>query len=237
MLLERAAGLAAKVESYRRLKAIAHEAELVTTRVIQVREAAELLSRARTALGNFTQAGIPTQFVPASASDLAEKAVTLRNIAAQDPAALANPPFNVSHEFSNRLKGIASAAHRSIEDGWRAFIGDRSLSGSDDVLEALNRLPQMRAGVARIRQCRQRVQELAGSVPSDPSNAVKVLKDLEAEHSAAWAELTADSIPPSVLEFLRRCAADGAPLANLNEEVRGWLEARQLIGSFRIRIG
>ena len=95
----------------------------------------------------------------------------------------------------------------------------------------------MRVGVTRIRQCRQKVTALAATVPADPASAIEQLRVLSAEHGSAWAELTADAVPPSVLQFLRACAADGAPVTALTDEVRHWLEARELLGSFRIRIG
>lgn len=237
MLLERAAGLAEKIARYQKLKVAANEAELVRTRAAQVREAAALLAQARVALGRFSAAGISIQYSPANSEELAEKATKLRTIAAEDPAGLANPPFNVTHEFTNRLKSLATAANSSVEEGWRRFVVESAPSGSDEVLEALGKLPQMRNGVARIRLCRQKLAALAAAVPADPASAVKQLKGLETEHASAWAELTADSVPPAVLQFLRACAADGAPVANLTEEVRDWLEARELLDSFRIRIG
>jgi hypothetical protein len=169
--------------------------------------------------------------------ELTERATKLRTIAAEDPAGLADPPFNVAHEFTNRLKGLATGANRSIEEGWRRFVAESAPSSSDEVLEALGKLPQMRAGVSRIRQCRQKVAALAATVPAEPAGAIEQLRGLAAEHGSAWAELTADTVPPSVLQFLRACAADGAPVTALTDEVRHWLEARELLDSFRIRIG
>lgn len=237
MLLERAAGLAERIERYQKLKIVANEADLVSTRAAQVAEAAALLAQARAALDRFSKAGISIQYYPSNVEGLTEKATKLRSIAAEDPAGLANPPFNVAHELTNRVKSLAIAANRSIEEAWRRFVAENAPSGSDEVLDALGKLPQMRAGVARIRQCRQKVVTLAATVPADPVSAIEQLRGLVAEHGSAWAELTAASVPPSVLQFLRACAADGAPVTMLTKEVRDWLEARELLGSFRIRIG
>jgi hypothetical protein len=237
MLLDRAAGLAGTIERYQKLKGAAKEAELVSTRAGQIEEAAALLSQARASLDKFSNAGISIQFAPAGKQELTEKARRLRTIAAENPAGLADPPFNVAHEFTNRLRGLAVAANKSIEESWSRFVVENTPSGSDDVLEDLGKLPQMRAGVTRIRQCRQKITALAAAVPGDPASAIEQLRELSAEHGSAWAELTADSVPPSVLQFLRACAADGAPVTALTDEVRGWLESRELIGSFRVRIG
>jgi hypothetical protein len=237
MLLERATGLAARIERYTKLKDAAKEADLVSSRAKQIGDAEVLLTQARIALARFSEAGINIQFTAVGVQELTEKATTLRAIAAENPADLARPPFNVAHEFINRLNGLSSAANKSIAEGWKMFVAENAPSGSDDVLDALGRLPQMQAGVTRIRQCRQKAAALAASVPVDPSNAVAQLRALSAEHGSAWAELTADSVPESVLQFLKACAADGAPITTLTNEVRVWLESRGLLGSFRVRIG
>jgi len=237
MLLERAAGLAERILRYQKRKVAAKEADRVSTRAAQIGEAAALLTQARTTLGRFSKAGIKIQFAPVGVQELTEKAQRLRATAAEDPAGLASPPFNIAHEFTNRLKGLAVAANQSIEEGWSRFVAENTPSGSDDVLEALGKLPQMRAGVTRIRQCRQKVTALAATVPTDPKSAIALMRVLSAEHGSAWEELPADSLPPSVLQFLRACAADGAPVTSLTDEVRVWLESRGLLGSFRVRIG
>jgi hypothetical protein len=237
MLLERATGLAARIERYTKLKDAAKEADLVSSRAKQIGDVEVLLTQARIALARFSGAGINIQFTAVGTQELTEKATTLRAIAAKNPADLAHPPFNVAHEFINRLNGLALAANKSIDEGWKRFVAENSPSGSDDVLEALGRLPQMRAGVARIRQCRQKVASLAASVPADPVSAVEQLRGLAEEHGYAWAELTADSVPQSVLQFLKACAVDGAPITTLTDEVRVWLESTGLLDSFRIRIG
>lgn len=237
MLLERAAGLADKIGRYQKLKAAASEADLFRTRATQFGEAATLLAEARATLRRFAEAGVDIDFFPINGADLVEKAVRLRAIAADDPAGLANPPFNVAHEFINRLKGLAVAANAAIENGWQRYVAENGPKGSDEILDALSRLPQMRAGVARIRHCRQTVLTLATTLPVDPARAVDRLRDLTSEHREAWTELTADSLPAGVVTFLRACAGEGAPVAALTSEVRDWLEARDLLGSFRIRIG
>jgi hypothetical protein len=237
MLLERAAGLADKIGRYQKLKAAASEADLFRTRATQIGEAATLLAEARATLRRFANAGVTIDFSPVNAADLIEKSVRLRAIAADDPAGLANPPFNVAHEFTNRLKGLAVAANAAIESGWQRYVEENGPGGSDEILEALSKLPQLRAGVAHIRQCRQKVLALAVTLPADPARAADQLRDLTNEHRAAWTVLAADSLPAGVVAFLRSCAGEGAPIAALTREVRDWLEARDLLGSFRIRIG
>jgi len=237
MLLERAAGLADKINRYQQLKSAAHEAEQLRTRASQVRHAAALIGQAREAIKSFETAGIAVDFVPANAEGLVEKANTLKAIATDNPAGLADPPFNFRYDFTDRINGIAVAAAKVTAEAWRQYVAENGPGGSDEVLDALARLPQLRAGVSRIRGCREEIARLAASPPSDPKTALSRLQALVAEHRAAWAELTADDIPRTVIAFIRSCAGEGAPLTLLTEEVLEWLQSRNLLGAFRIRIG
>lgn len=236
MLLERAGGLASRIGQYAKLKAAANEASLFRTRADQIGQAADLLAQARAALERFRTAGVPVDFHPLNAPELSGRAATLRDIVTETPAALVDPPFNLKYEFTDRLKGLVAAVHGAISDGWRAYIAAHGPGGNDEILNALGELPQMRAGVNRIRGYRQRAAALAESLPADPATAVAQLKALAADHDAAWAELTADAVPQSVILFLR-ATVQGASVSALTPEVRTWLETRNLLGSFKIRIG
>ncbi len=236
MLLERAAGLASKIGKYGKLKAAANEAELFRTRATQLREAAALLTQARAALERFRAAGVPVDFHPVNVAELSERAKTLRELARDDPAALADLPFNLKHLFTDRLRGLAVAANGAISDAWRGYVTVNGPAGHDDILNALGELPQMRSGVNRIRGYRQQAAALTASLPADPAAAVAQLRTLVAAHDAAWTELTADTVPAPVIHFLR-AAVTGVPVSALTSEVRAWLDARNLLDSFKIKIG
>jgi len=237
MLLERASGLAEKIGHYQKLKAAANAADLVRTRAEQIGQAAAVLAQAREALLRFSAAGVKIDYFPANADELSEKARTLRAIATEAPAGLADPPFNVLHEFILRLRALATSADSAIREGWRRFAVENSPGGSNEVLDALVKLPQLRAGVIHIRQCRSKIAALADAPPADPARAIGELRELVAEHRAAWAQLTSDNLPDAVILFLRACGGEGALVTALTAEVRDWLETRNLLGSLRIRIG
>ena len=237
MLLERASSLAEKIGHYQKLKAAANAADLVRTRADQVGQAAALIAQAREALTRFSAAGVVIEYFPANAAELSEKAKTLRTIATESPAGLAEPPFNVTQEFTLRLRGLATAADGAIRSGWSRFVIENAPGGSDEVLDALVKLPQLRAGVSRIRQCDQKIAALTVTLPTDPVRAIEQLRELVTEHRAAWTDLTADNLPDAVIMFLRACAGEGARVTALTTEVRDWLEMRDLLGALRIRIG
>jgi hypothetical protein len=124
-----------------------------------------------------------------------------------------------------------------MTDAWGAHVAKRAAFGSDDVLSALAAVPQFRGSVAKIRRCRADISALGNGLPADPSAAVARMDALLKEHDAAWAELSADDIPPSVLSFIRAAAGAGAPLKGFTAEVQAWLAERDLLTAFRIRLG
>lgn len=236
MLLERASGLSAKIAQYDQLKGTAEEAAQFKTRADQFGNVAAKLGAVRAALARFAEASIPVQFTPAEGTALAERARTLRSAVETDPHVLGDPPFNLKHQFTDRLLSLYDGAEQAMLRSWQAYIRSRSDSHSDEVLAALAALPQFRQGIGRIRQARMEIATMAASVPSDLKSATNRLDSLVEAQRTAWAELTADGIPGPVIAFLKACAAEGAPLTGLTDEVRSWLEARKLLGAFRILI-
>ena len=236
MLIERATGLAARITRYRNLRGTADEADHFQTRAIQFGNVSERLTRTHDALRRFKEAGIEVAFVPADAAGLAARAKKLRLAVQEDPAALRDPPFDLKYAFTDRLLAVSNAADRAMTEAWERYVDERADLHSDDVLNALAALPQFRSSVMKIRQCRASIAALGASLPSDPPTAVACLSAIVDEHRTAWAELTADGIPDAVIAFLRACAAEGAPISGLTDEVRGWLESRNLLKAFRIKI-
>lgn len=236
MLLERAAGLAAKITQYQKLKASADEAEHFQTRANQFGALSEKISGTRVALETLANAGVRISFIPSDGKSYAAKAKTLRTAIQENPTAINNPPFDLKHEFADRISGIAGAAEKAMTDGWKAYVAQRADFGTSDVLSALAEVPQFRSSVTKIRQCRNDIAALGSGLPSDPLATIARLNALVAEHDTAWATLSADNIPPSVISFIRATANEGAPLTAYTNEVRTWLEGRNLANAFRIRL-
>lgn len=236
MLLDRATDLAAKITEYHKLKGAADEAEQFETRAIQFGTISERIARTRLALEKLADAGVGINFVPSDRLGYAAKAKTLRAAIHDNPAAINDPPFDLKNEFTDRLTAIASAAEKAMTEAWKAYVAKRADLGSNDVLIALAELPQFRASVTKIRQCRSNIATLANSLPSDPQATVGRLDALVADHSAAWVELSAEDIPSSVISFIRAAASEGALLTAYTDEVRTYLERHNLLTAFRIRL-
>lgn len=236
MLLERASGLADKINEYQTLKTAGDEALQFQVRANQLTAVSEKLSRARAALKNMRDAGVTVDFVPADGVTLAERAKELRAAMTANPSAINDPPFNLKYEFLDRLATITSTAERTIATSWKSYVRKRAEFGASDVLDALYAIPQFRTGVTRIRQSRAAVEALGETVPTDPKSTIARLEVLVEGQAKAWSDLSAKDTSPSVVKFIRDSANDGASLAAYSEEIRKWLTDHNLIASFRIRL-
>lgn len=237
MLLERAGQVTAKIITFQRLKSAADEAGMFATRAAQFKTVAQRIVGLRATLEALAAAGISVDFAPADGAGLAEKARSLKGLVQENPASINDPPFDLRFGFTDRLVEVAKAGERAAQASWSAYVTKRATFGSDDVLSALAVVPQFRVSVGRIRAIRASVAGFGTALPADPATTVAKINALVAEHDQAWAALDATEIPPSVVAFIRTAASQGATLGSLTSEVRAWLESRNLLAAFRIRLG
>lgn len=236
MLLDRAASLSARILDYEKLKGMADEGEKFETRAKQLGPICERVSGTRLALEKFAAAGVKVNFSPTNGAVYATRARALRAALQDNPAAISNPPFDLKNEFIDRLAGIVTAAEKAMSEAWKVFVAERAAFGSSDVLNALAAVPQFGSSVTKIRRCRADIEELANRLPSNPQATVTRLSELVATHDAAWSQLSADDIPANVITFIRAAANDGASLTAYSGEVQAWIEIKDLLGAFRIRL-
>lgn len=236
MLLDRASKLVTKIETQQRLKNSAAEAEQFSTRAKQFETASLLMARLRETLIALTEAGVPVAFKPSDGLSYAEKARTLRDAIKEDPAKVNDPPFDIKHAFTDRLNGIASAGQMAASIAWKTYVDNRASFGADDVLSALSQVSQFRESVVKVRHIRSEVRTLGASLPSDPKAAIACLGPLISKHDAAWNALEASDIPPTVVSFIRDAANGEALLSEYTSEVQSWIESRNLVGVFRVKL-
>ena len=236
MLLDRAATLATKINTYQKLKNTAEEADQFATRASQFGGVSLLIARLRETLVALDDAGVPVDFQPSDGVGYADKARVLREAIKADPAKLNDPPFDIKHAFTDRLNGIVTAGHKAAGAAWKAYVDRRAAFGAEHVLSALAQVPQFRVSVTKIRQIRSDVAALGAGLPSDPKEAIPRLDALVSQHEAAWASLDASDIPSSVIAFIRAAANNDALLSSFTPEVQAYLTSRNLLGAFRIKL-
>jgi len=236
MLIDRAAALATKINTYQKLKNSAAEAEHFSTRAKQFETVSLLIGGLRETLTALSEAGVPVDFQASDGLGYAAKARMLREAIKEDPAKVNDPPFDIKHNFTERLNNIASAGHKAASVAWKMYVDRRAAFGADDVLSALGQVPQFRVSVAEIRQVRAQVVAIGAGLPPNPKAAITSLDRLLSQHEAAWNTLAASDIPASVVAFIRAAANSEAPLSAYTAEVQAWLESRNLLDAFRIRL-
>lgn len=236
MLLERAGALSSKIGSYQKLKSTADEAEQFLTRANQFETLSGRLARARATLKKLAEAGVDPAFTVMDGSGYAAKARTLREAVHDNPATINDPPFDLKHEFADRLSAIALEGEKAALAAWQSYVAKRAEFGADDVLTALAKIPQFRTSITRISQIRTDVARFGAMLPDDPKGAISHLDALVADHEAAWRALAADDIPRSVVAFIRAAANSDALLSAYTQDVRAWLESRNLLDAFRIKL-
>ena len=236
MLLDQAKDLATRISDYTRLKSNAGAAKDFETRATSFGAAAASLATTRASLAKMQIAGLEPEFIPTNAEGLAAKALTFRDLLKANPAKLNDPPFNPKYDFVDRIDSLCSGASKAMLVAWQTRVAQNSEMASAEILTALNSVPQYKPVVARINALKGQVAMLAHSVPDDIAAGLGQLKTIMDAYAAAWGEMTADDIPKTVVAFLRAAAGTGAPLDQLSDEVRGWLDARGLLPLFRIKI-
>ena len=236
MLLDRAAALATKINTYQKLKMVADEADQFGTRAKQFETASMLMAGLREMLSTLADAGVPVDFEPSDGLGYAAKARELREAIKADPAKVNDPPFDIKHALTDRLNFLASAGHKATSAAWKDYVDNRAAFGADDVLSALGQVPQFRPSVIKIRQIRGEVEAFGSMLPVEPKDAIAKLDTLVSQHEAAWNTLAASDIPPSVVAFIRAAANNDALLSAYTSEVQAWLENRNLLTAFRIKL-
>ena len=236
MLLERATDLATQIAEYKALKGAADNAAQFHTRAKQFTDLSKRISDTRAALEALEDASVDVSFAPTDGVGHATKAETLRAALRDSPTAINDPPFDLKHEFMDRISGIVAAADGAMIDAWKTYVAKRADFGANDVLSTLAEVPQFRSVVSKIRQIRNNIADLGADLPTDPRAAVVRIDTLVSEHNAAWATLSAESIPSTVISFIRAATNEGAPLNTYSDELRAWFESQNLLDAFRIKL-
>ena len=236
MLLNRAEKLNDRIEQYVKVENAARDAKPFETRAQQFSKTAKEIRDLQTVLMALKEVGVTIDFRPSNGVDLAEKASQLRIRLAEDPAAIHDPPFDLKHEFVDRLNAIARTGLQNATSAWSDFVLKRTNLESEETLDVLSALPQMKENIDRIRGDRNELVRLGEALPDDPKASLDKINALVEDLQTAWSKLDASDIPKEVIEFIRLSASQGAPLSALKRSVVDWFTERGLTDSFRVRL-
>jgi hypothetical protein len=106
-------------------------------------------------------------------------------------------------------------------------------STNSEFLHLLKKVPDFKPIVERVEQLKQRIPQ--DKYP-EKEEEFKKMEGLIESLKSAWANLSAENVPDSVLQFLRAAANQGASLDLLTPEVQAWIEEHGISDSLRIRL-
>lgn len=235
MIIEDAAALVALADRRRTLQQLVTEAKRFATRQQQL---TAQLARLQTAAGTLTlfreqNVGFPA--LPTDAAAAAAKAVA--NAAA---AYAADPQATLGGlgEVEKRVAAFADKLEKAIQDCWAEYARGKARSDNEDLLAVLEKIPDFKPTVKRVRALRAQLHTQTSAVPST-AGALADFHATLAEIAVEWSALGSDAVPPAVIDFLRKAvSADGARLDVLLEEpaIAKWLTEKKLMPAFRIRL-
>lgn len=230
-LLYRAKKLAEELEKLETLKELAKDITLFSTRATELEKGVQDFSNLVRLVKIFRDRAIS---YPRSTGliDLIQALETAATNYKNDPKTI-EPNSDSSKKFWKLLKDYPKQIRQDLEFSWRNYTQSILPSLDKELLELFEKLPSTREQVKIIRQLQEKAKQLTAVLPKDESD-IDQLRLVVANIHTAWQGLETTETPASVLVFLKAAYGGGAALQLFTDEVRQWLEIRQLNHAFFI---
>jgi hypothetical protein len=233
-LLERCGQLERELHEYRTLRALTDQAKGFIARRKNLTEAKDALAPLMETLALFRGAQIGTELPTALATRLRDSLARLR-AAYEVSTGPVMEPSEAKARFSRELPLLSEKLRESLSWAWGDY-GDRQAVPVDEaVLSVLVAIPEFRPTIERVRKLSQQVEQRRRRLPRSQQD-LDAFREAVDQLRQEWRSLSADSVPPEVLQFLRAAASGGTPIADYTETVRDWLAAQQILGRFHVVI-
>lgn len=175
--------------------------------------------------------GIGTVVPDTQALTVLQQLVDLRERYERDRTSILGPNRLASIRSVNAL---ANALQVRLLGEWQEFAGALVPSVNDDVLNVLNRIPALKAGVDAVWRGLRELDHGLQRLPADAAE-VDAFEARAREIRSMWEAFDSAHLPPDVLQFLKDAGGAGAALDALTATVREWLRENKLGSAFRIR--
>jgi hypothetical protein len=235
VIIEDAAALVALADRRNTLQQLVAEAKRFATRQQQLGTQLARLQTAAATLTLFRGQDVGFPPIPTSAATAAAKAVADAATAyAADPQAT----LGGLGDTEKRVAGFADKLEKAIQDCWSEYARGRARSDNEDLLGVLEKIPDFKPTVKKVRALRAQLHAQMSAVPSTVA-ALAAFHATLAAIAQEWNTLGSDAVPPAVIDFLRKAvSAEGARLDVLLEDaaITKWLTEKKLMPAFRIRL-
>ena len=120
---------------------------------------------------------------------------------------------------------------------WKTYTKKYTEDPGNVILEVFKGNKDYAETISSINDKKEKIVNLCTHLPSDPVGTDAKLNDLLQQRETLWKKINAGNIPESVMKFFTAIrSVDGANLELYNDEVKLWLQEKNLLESFRIRI-
>jgi hypothetical protein len=235
VIIEDAAALVALADRRKTLKQLVAEARKFASRQEQLGAQLARLQTAAATLKLFREQNVGFPAVPASLATAAAKAVA---DAATAYAADPHTTLDGLGDVEKRVAAFAEKLEKAILGCWSEYARGRARSDNEDLLAVLEKIPDFKATVRKVRALRAQLQLQMSAVPST-ATAIADFHATLATVAQEWSTLGSDAVPQTVIDFLRKAvSAEGARVDVLLEDptIAKWLIEKKVMPAFRIRL-
>jgi hypothetical protein len=235
VIIEDADALVALADRRRTLQRLVAEAKKFATRHEQLGIQLARVQTAAASLTLFREQNVGFPVIPTAAATAAARAVA---DAATDFAADPQATLGRLGDVEKRVAAFAEKLEKAILDCWSEYARGKARSDNEDLLAVLEKIPDFKPTVKKVRALRAQLQLQTSKVPSSPGDLAHFHATLTAI-AQEWSTLGSDAVPQTVIDFLRKAvSAEGARLDVLLDEpaIAKWLTEKKLMPAFRIRL-
>lgn len=237
MLLESATGLKAAIDAFRLEKASARDRGGYRNRANQLSTPAVKAAALASLTQEFAANGIKVAYQSESTAALGRMAEERLAQFREDPATLLLPDPTYQNQFLPAVAKALQLWEERLLLGWRERIATATIQLPQDVLAALEVVPDYARAVRDLRGEQRTIQQLGQALPAKGTvSAALVTLTRSAEVvDLTWQRISGRDMPDYVLKFIREAGGAGASMAEISTELLDWLRTRNLLASFMIR--
>jgi hypothetical protein len=234
VIIEEASNLLVLADRRHELQQLVAEAKKYLTRRQQIESARARLQRAVETAALFRTKSVGLVEPPANVASVSKLAVDTAVEFAASPSATLDSLGDVE----KRVGVLVDRIDLVLQELWRNYARANARSDNNELLDVLEKIPDFRAAMLKIRALLSQLQLHTSNVPA-AAFALDAFHATLAAISAEWSALGSDAVPATVVEFLRKAVStDGAHLDAVVSDpaIFTWLNDKKLMQAFRIKL-
>lgn len=233
MLIEKSEELYQKAQDKIKLQTYAEQLEGFQTRETEIQEAVAKISSLMEALKPFRDRALINLEATQEIQNFLQFVIQAETNFQNDPEWILDSKNFKGRQLKLGIDKLVKFYEEKLSQAWKDYLNQNMPSTNSEFLHLLKKVPDFKPIVERVEQLKQRIPQ--DKYP-EKEEEFKKMEGLIESLKSAWANLSAENVPDSVLQFLRAAANQGASLDLLTPEVQAWIEEHGISDSLRIRL-